>query len=232
MKHLGIFGGTFNPIHFGHLRVAVDVLEKFELDTIIFIPSAQPPHKSYSNIANAFDRLKMTQLAIHSYPLFECSNIETKRQGVSYTIETIQEMRILHPGNVQFYYLIGIDAFFAIHTWKSFEKLFDIIPFIVMSRPEISNHSMLANNTNLIDYIQQTISREYQHSEQNKRMIHPSKQPVYYCQVTALDISSSKIRTYLKKGQSIQYLLPDYVHKYIIENKIYQTRTSYDQKRS
>jgi len=227
--HLGIFGGTFNPIHLGHLRVAVDVLESFYLDKIIFIPSAQPPHKSYSNIANALDRLNMTKLAINSYPLFECSNIETQRKGLSYTIDTIHELKDLYSHNVQFYYLIGRDAFLAIHTWKSFERLFDEIPFIVMSRPEIS-HDMVMPHNHFIEYIQQTISKEYMYSKQHKCMIHPKKQRIYYTRVTALEISSSQIRAKLKKGQSIQYLLPDVVNDYIFENKLFQTRICYDQK--
>jgi len=231
MKHLGIFGGTFNPIHLGHLRVAVEVLEKFQLDRIIFIPSAQPPHKPHYNIANALDRLNMTQLAIDSNPLFECSSIEIKRKGLSYTIDTIHELSNLYSHNVQFYYLIGMDAFLAIHSWKSFEMLFDQIPFIVMSRPEI-NSDPFKMNQHFIEYIQQTISKDYIHSQQSKCMVHPKKQRIYYCQVTALDISSSQIRTYLKKGQSIQYLLPDLVYEFIFNKKLYQTRTCYDQKRS
>ena len=231
MKHFGIFGGTFNPIHFGHLRVAVEVLERFKLDKIIFIPSAQPPHKPLSNIAKALDRLNMTQLAIQSNPFFECSNIETQRQGLSYTIETIHELHNIYSDNVRLYYLIGRDAFFAIHTWKTFELLFDEIPFIVMSRPEIT-HDGAMNNNYFSEYIQQTISQDYVHSQQYKCMIHPKKQRIYYCQVTALYISSSQIRTNLTNGQSIQYLLPNDVHDYILDKKLYQTRICYDQKRS
>jgi nicotinate-nucleotide adenylyltransferase len=231
MKHLGIFGGTFNPIHYGHLRVAVEVLDQFNLDKILFIPSAQPPHKSLSDIADAFDRLKMTQLAILSYPLFECSNIETKRQGFSYTIDTIHELLNRYPHDFQFYYLIGKDAFFAIHTWKSFEKLFEIIPFIVMSRPVLWHDSKIINDQ-FIEYIQQTISKDYVHLTQEKCMIHPNKKRIYYCQVTALDISSSQIRKSLKNKRPIHYLLPDTVLDYIHDNKLYETRNCYDQKRS
>jgi nicotinate-nucleotide adenylyltransferase len=226
---LGIFGGTFNPIHLGHLRVAVEVLENFHLDKIIFIPCAQPPHKSYSNIAKTLDRLNMTKLAIHSYPLFECSNIETQRKGISYTIDTVHELKDVYSHNVQFYYLIGRDAFLAIHTWKSFEMLFDEIPFIVMSRPEISD-DMEMNHNNYIKYIQQTISKQYTYSNQHQCMIHPKKQRIYYHKVTGLEISSSQIRANLKKGQSIRYLLPDVVNDYIYKNKLYQTRICYDQK--
>jgi nicotinate-nucleotide adenylyltransferase len=229
MKHWGIFGGTFNPVHYGHLRVAVEVLEKFRLEKIVFIPSAQPPHKSYSNIANAEDRLNMTQLAIRSCPLFECSNIETQRQGLSYTIDTIYELIKRYSNDVQFYYLIGRDAFFAIHTWKSFEMLFERIPFIVMSRPEISNDYDTSDDR-FIQYIQQTISQKYVHFKQDKYMTHPYKKQIYYCQVTALDISSSQIRTSLQNGHSTKYLLPDTVLDYIHDNNIYETRNSNDQR--
>jgi nicotinate-nucleotide adenylyltransferase len=228
MNHLGIFGGTFNPIHFGHLRVAVEILEDFQLEKVIFIPSAQPPHKPQSNIASALDRLYMTQQAIQSYPLFECSTIEVQRQGISYTIDTIHELRKLYPQDVQFYYLIGRDAFFAIHTWKSFERLFEELPFIVMSRPEISHNYLESNN--FIQYIQQTISKDYRYSQQDTCMIHPQKKTIYSSLVTALDISSSKIRTFLTKGKSVKYLLPDVVYEYIIDKNLYQSRNYYDQK--
>jgi len=223
MKHLGIFGGTFNPIHFGHLRVAVEVLERFHLDKIIFIPSAQPPHKPHTNIVSELDRLNMTQLAIHSFPLFECSIIETKRHGLSYTIDTIKELNNNYSHDTQFYYLIGRDAFFAIHTWKSFEMLFHHVPFIVMSRPEKDQNSSMTN-THLMNYIQQTISQDYIYSQQNNCMIHPKKQRIYFCQVTALDISSSQIRAIRSKGLSIQYLLPDVVYDYILDKELYQTK--------
>jgi len=228
MKHLGIFGGTFNPIHFGHLRVAVEVLECFQLDKVIFIPSAQPPHKPHSNIANALDRLNMIQQAIVSYPFFACSDIEIQREGISYTIDTIHDLRKLYPQNVQFYYIIGSDAFFAIHTWKSFKLLFDEIPFIVMSRPEISQNYSVGND--FIEYIQQIISKDYVYSQKEQCMIHPKNQRIYSSLVTALDISSSQIRSHLTKGKSVKYLLPDVVYDYLIDKKLYQTRNCYDQK--
>jgi len=227
MKRLGIFGGTFNPIHLGHLRVAVEILEFFDLDRIEFIPSAQPPHKFQSNIVPASHRLCMTQLAIRSFPFFHCSDIEVQRQGLSYTIDTIREIRLLYPNDVQFYYLIGLDAFLAIHTWKSYEMLFNEIPFIVMSRPDKDEY--VKNCDHLIAYIQKTISKDYFYVDQKKCIQHSQKQSIYYCQVTALDISASQIRALIENGQAIDYLMPESVADYIHDKKLYQTRNMYDQ---
>jgi nicotinate-nucleotide adenylyltransferase len=225
MERLGIFGGTFNPIHFGHLRVAVEVRELFSLDSILFIPSAQPPHKNLSNIANPKDRHYMTQLAIQSYPFFQLSSIELEREGLSYTIDTIKSLQQQYTPNIQFFYMIGIDAFLAIHTWKNFQNLFNEIPFIVMSRPVNEDNNIacmsIANNS-LIDYIHTTISKDYAHNNENKCFNHPNKQPLYYCQVTSLDISASKIRRLVKMNQSIHFLLPDNVIHYMTHKQLYK----------
>ncbi|KPA09921.1 putative nicotinate-nucleotide adenylyltransferase [Candidatus Magnetomorum sp. HK-1] len=224
MKRLGIFGGTFNPIHYGHLRVAVEIQELFSLDRVIFIPSAQPPHKDFSHIAHALDRLKMTEIAVNPYPLFQTSDIEIQRKGLSYTIDTIQGLRNVYPEIEQFYYLIGWDAFLAIHTWKQYHKLFDEIPFIVMSRPvegSQKNFTSMIQDT-LVHYIQQNISKEYCHDKQQLCIKHPKKKCIYYCQVTSLDISASYIRYLIEKNRSIRFLLPEAVENYINNNKIYR----------
>ncbi|MBF0451399.1 MAG: nicotinate-nucleotide adenylyltransferase [Candidatus Magnetomorum sp.] len=224
-ERLGIFGGTFNPVHFGHLRVAVEVRELFSLDAVIFIPSAQPPHKDQTGIAHASHRLHMTQLAIRSYPFFQVSTIEIQRKGLSYTIDTLKELKKVHPETVQFFYLIGLDAFLSIHTWKHYQKMFDEIPFIVMSRPVSgANKKMslsMVTNT-LVAYIQQTISEKYVHDNQRGCIRHPNKQTIYYCQVTSLDISASQIRRLIENNQSVHFLLPDDVASYITRHKIYK----------
>jgi len=222
-ERLGIFGGTFNPIHFGHLRAAVEVMENFSLDRIVFVPSAQPPHKNYTNIASAADRYEMTQLAIRSYSRFECSNIEIQRKGLSYTIDTIKEFQSSYSSNVQLFYLIGWDAFMAIHTWKSFERLFSEIPFIVMSRPD-ENHSMpysIMVLRKLVPYVQLAVSQGYCLLEADCRLVHKEKQTIYYSEVTALDISATQIRALIHQQKSTHFLLPDPVESYIRDRRIY-----------
>jgi len=229
MKRLGIFGGTFNPIHFGHLRVAVEVRELFFLDAVLFIPSAQPPHKEQSDIAPANDRRHMTQLAIQSYPFFHLSTIEIDRKGLSYTIDTIKKLQQLYTeDNIQLFYMIGLDAFLAIHTWKYFQKLFDEIPFIVMSRPvsgEQSNSMNVLTNT-LYEYVQKTISNDYSLDNACHCISHMRKQSIHCCQVTSLDISASQIRRLLIKNQSIHFLLPDDVIDYINHKQLYRGKQS------
>jgi len=224
MKRLGIFGGTFNPIHFGHLRVAIEVQELFLLDQIFFIPSAQPPHKSSFHIANAIDRLKMIELAINTNSLFQASDIEINRKGLSYTIDTLKDFRNEYKEAEHIFYLIGWDAFLAIHTWKQYLKLFDEMPFIVMSRPidgKKEDFSTLIQNT-LVHYVQQKISKEYQLDKQNSCIKHQKKKSIYYCQVTSLDISASNIRFLIENSKSTRFLLPKSVEDYIHKNKIYR----------
>jgi nicotinate-nucleotide adenylyltransferase len=132
---LGLFGGTFNPIHIGHLRAAVEVREAFNLDKLLLIPSASPPHKNAGDIASAEDRLEMVRLAVKGTPYLEASDVELARSGLSYTIETLRYFQgHFGPGST-IHFIVGVDAFSEITTWKSYKQLFATAHFIVMTRP-------------------------------------------------------------------------------------------------
>ena len=135
-KKIGIFGGTFNPIHVGHLRAAVEIQEGFGLDAVYLIPSASPPHKGRANLAPAADRMAMVQKAIEGHRGLRASDIELKRKGPSFTIDTVCSFRKHLPEDAWLYLVMGLDAFLEIETWKSYQDLLHIIPLIVINRPD------------------------------------------------------------------------------------------------
>jgi nicotinate-nucleotide adenylyltransferase len=131
---IGILGGTFNPIHLGHLILAEEVREKLSLDKVIFVPTFLPPHKENSEIASAFHRLAMVKLAIKSNPNFSVSDIEIKRQGRSYTIDTVKEFKKNYPDD-ELYFITGSDLLKYLDEWKDLKQVTKAVRFIVATRP-------------------------------------------------------------------------------------------------
>ncbi|MBU4209797.1 MAG: nicotinate (nicotinamide) nucleotide adenylyltransferase, partial [Proteobacteria bacterium] len=139
MEHIGLFGGTFNPIHVGHLRAIQDVQNRFALDKCYLIPAALPPHKEPGDVVDAKYRLEMIRLAVSEYSdrlnSVIISDVELKRSGPSYTVDTVNHFKSILPYNSRLYFILGIDAFLEIDTWKSYSDLFYLTAFIVMARP-------------------------------------------------------------------------------------------------
>ena len=136
-EKIGLFGGTFNPIHLGHLKAAEITQEKFQLDRILFIPSYIPPHKESIDIAPPHHRLKMVELACSSYPRFFPSPVEIEDRGTSYSIITVKKIEEMSP-NAKIFFILGVDSFLEIETWKEYEALLNRCFFIVISRPGYS----------------------------------------------------------------------------------------------
>lgn len=218
---IGLLGGTFNPVHLGHLRAAQEVKEAFDLDQIVLIPSAVPPHKNSEGVADAADRIEMLHLAIENQPDFVISDVEFKRQGPSYTIDTIRYFRSRLPETTEFYFILGEDAFLELETWKSYVELLKLVPFIVMARPGKWGENHSKRWAILEAYLKSRISKEYKISAPNSCFVHPTMQPVYIIASTALDISSTQIRALVKNGKSIKYLVPDKVEEYIKSKGLY-----------
>lgn len=222
---IGLFGGTFNPIHNGHLQVAKEVKDGFPLDKIIFFPSAIPPHKKSDKIISASDRMEMLRIALSNTSglteMFEISDIEVKRSGPSYTIDTVNEYRLKMAEDNKLYLLMGIDAFFEIHTWKSYLDLFDLISFIVMPRP---NDDINQNSDPLKDlhaFIKSNISDDYHYSSLDKKYTHPASMPIHIYEVTPIPISATMIRKYVKDNISIQSMVTPGVEEYIKSKGLY-----------
>ena len=221
LKGIGLFGGTFNPLHVGHLKVAKEVKAAFHLEKIYFIPSAIPPHKGTEGLADANDRFSMIEAAISSVSGFVVSDVEIRRQGPSYSIDTVRYFKGKLPKAAPCYLIVGMDAFLEIDTWRSFQKFFELIPFIVMTRPAENAKQTQAPSVELERYIHSHVDKGYEFVRTPSCFVHPSKQPVYLYHVTPVDISSTKIRDRVRRGASIKHMVPDVVENYIHNKGLY-----------
>jgi nicotinate-nucleotide adenylyltransferase len=214
---LGILGGTFNPIHYGHLAAAEEVRDRLKLDRVLFIPSSLPPHKQEEDMPSAVQRLEMVRLAISGNNHFRVSDIEVKRGGKSYTIDTIEALLPQHPG-AELYFITGLDSFLDIQTWKDWERLLTLCSFVVLSRPGYSFVD-LAGIVFMKESARDLAVLDRQEAAQVA--VKSGEIKVYLERISLYDISSTDIRTRVRQAQTIKYHLPESVEHYIIENKLY-----------
>ena len=217
----GLFGGTFNPVHIGHLRSALEVREGFDLQEVFLIPAALPPHKTSAEVVDADDRLRILTLALEDTPGLSVSDVELKRSGPSYTIDTVRHFINALPDKSQLYLIMGLDTFLEIDSWKSYEQVLIQIPIIVMDRPGAGGNSSRHGWQVLDEYLKSTLSNGYRFSQQQSCYLAQDRQPVYTFGITALDISSTMIRGLLKKGRSIGYLVPRRAAEFINSRGLY-----------
>ncbi|MBI5182985.1 MAG: nicotinate-nucleotide adenylyltransferase [Nitrospinae bacterium] len=224
---IGIIGGTFNPIHYGHLNFAVEITEIFRLEKVIFIPTFISPHKDVKDVIEPHHRLKMTELAVESNPRFSVSPIEIERKGFSYSIETINELKRIFDKEIELFFIMGIDAFLEVHTWKDVKRLFQSCNFIVSTRPSYrrDNFSDVILNFLREKYkdIQFELLRDDEISGTPKITISISNYAIFAVKTTSLNISSTEIRKRISEGRTVKYLLPEKVENYIMDNKLYHT---------
>lgn len=219
---IGLFGGTFNPIHRGHLWAASEVKKGFNLDQIFLIPAALPPHKTPGLVAKADDRLEMINLAISDLCGLTVSDVELKRPGPSYTIDTIRHFKHTLAKDARIYLIMGLDAFLEIHTWKSHQALLEQIAFIVMARPGEDYRDAQQGWRILENYLKTTLSADYQFGAAHACYTSEGKQPIHICDIEALDISSTKIREKVKKKQTIENFVTPEVTDYIRLKGLYK----------
>jgi nicotinate-nucleotide adenylyltransferase len=206
MKSIGLFGGTFNPIHYGHLAIAEQVRTQHNLDKIIFVPTNLPPHKDVPDLADAKTRSVMTYLATVSNPCFDVSTYEADRVGKSYTIDTVKYFRQLYRSQVELYFIVGADMLAEISTWKNIEELLKICRFIAVSRPGYDIHKIFNQ--------QFLVSENYSVSSEMLENIIVEDMPM-------LDISATIIRRRVKEWKSIKYLVPEPVEQFIHNQHLY-----------
>ncbi|MCX8043041.1 MAG: nicotinate-nucleotide adenylyltransferase [Desulfobacterota bacterium] len=210
---LGIFGGTFNPIHLGHLRAAEEIRQLCGLSRVVFVPAYLPPHK-HAQVAPAPHRLAMVRCAVRGNPFFSVSDIELRRSGTSYSFETIQYFNSrLHPPD-ELFFIIGSDAFREIYTWKYYPDFFSACHFIVMDRP--------GESCCFDDLIPPDIRRAFKKNRIERLYEHRSGYRVFYRRVTLLDISSTAVRRAVQSDASIKYMVPDAVERYIYRHALYR----------
>jgi nicotinate-nucleotide adenylyltransferase len=219
--NIGLFGGTYNPVHIGHLRAALEVREGFELDEVIMIPAALPPHKIPGEVADAADRLHMLNQALEDTPGLRISDVELKRSGPSYTIDTVAHFKHSLPDQSRIYLIMGMDAFLEIDTWKSYDELLLQIPFIIINRPKSGNAAKDPGWKIMEKFLASKISRDYVFSESRRCYRARNKQPIYIFEVTRLDISSTRIRNLINQGRSIDYFVPPKVADFINSKGLY-----------
>jgi len=193
MKKIGIMGGTFDPIHNGHLLSAEEVRQKLGLDMIIFIPAGSPPLKNPKNTTDAVHRYNMCLLACLSNPFFSVSDIEVKREGPSYTVDTIRQLRKEYAHN-HLFFISGADASNNFESWREFDKIIEMCDIVVTTRPGYNPSGILKNREN---------------------------GNFHFLDISQMDISSTKIRHNLKLGKSVRYLMADSVIEYINKENLY-----------
>ena len=189
---MGILGGTFNPIHLGHLFIAQDALEQCRLERVLFVPTAMPPHKPLAGKISAAHRLRMLKLAIAGNERFAVDDLEIRRGGKSYSVETLTELQCRQPA-VDFYFIIGADSLAELHLWRNVEQLVKLCRFLVFARPGYTAKPA-AGLAGLRYKLFST---------------HPA------------EISSQEIRARVARGRSIRYLVPDSVRQYIERQHLY-----------
>lgn len=192
-------GGTFNPIHNGHLFLAEYAYEQIGLDTILFMPSKKPPHKASLEVASGEDRRNMTELAIFDNPHFELSAIELEREGVTFTADTLTELTLEHP-DTEYYFIIGADSLLQITEWKTPQIVFNLCTVVAAGRNHLPKNHM---------------------EQQVKRLHEEYGASIILLDMPTIEISSAEIRERIVNGKSIRYFVPSQVRSYIEEHSLY-----------
>jgi nicotinate-nucleotide adenylyltransferase len=223
---LGVMGGTFNPIHYGHLAAANEVCEAFALEKVLFVPAASPPHKDHTEIIEPRHRLLMTVLATISHPQFVVSAVEIDRSGASYSVETIAQLKQVYEGRATIYFILGVDAFVEIASWWQPDILLQNCHTIVTSRPGFHLHEAvslpLQRLMELYPKIKVEPSEEPRGLLPSIYRISGTPHRIFLQDISALNISSTHIRQRIKTGQSISFLLPESVEAYIQKYQLYR----------
>lgn len=202
IRTLGILGGTFDPVHYGHLTAAECARCEFALDKVIFMLSAQPPHKKLQKISSSEQRLDMLKKAVADNQAFEISTLEMEREGYSYTVDTIEYYLDTYPG-VNIYFILGIDALLLINTWKDVDRLAGLCQFIAISRPGF------------------VLNRGDDHFIDVPEVLWDN---LHILEMPGNLVSSSEIRNRVENGKTIRYLVPPAVEQYIGAKGLYRSK--------
>lgn len=199
MSRIGVFGGTFDPIHNGHIKLALCATESLNLKKVLFIPTNIPPHKIKKSTTSAYDRLYMCKLAIKNYDQFEVSSMEIDRKGISYTIDTLKIIKDMYMG-ASLYFIVGSDMFLSYKIFKDYKEIFKMCTLCVAARDNDSIEELIACKEFL-----------YDNYKCNSEILYMDK----------IEVSSTVIRENIKNNKSIHGLVPKEVEEYIIKNNLY-----------
>jgi nicotinate-nucleotide adenylyltransferase len=209
---IGLLGGSFNPIHLGHLRAAEEDREALGLDLIYFVPAGSPPHKALIDLAPAEHRLEMVRLATKGNRYFMVSDVEVKRGGSSFTVDTVRYFRAMMKSHPQLFLIMGSDQFRELDSWKEADELTRLCNILVHSRP--------ANTGDEEDSV--AVQKRFGYVKDGNHYVHPSGNTLNFVSTTFLPISASMIRRKLALGESIRYLVPNDVTDYIERHALYR----------
>jgi nicotinate-nucleotide adenylyltransferase len=202
-RRIGLLGGTFDPIHLGHLQIAQDALEARGLDEVCLIPCASPPHKQAERITTGEQRLAMIETAIADDPRLSVSLVELERGGTSYTVDTLRELQAGTPA-IEFFFVIGADTLFELYSWKEIDKLIEIVVFVVVARPGFDTRGLTAERLRLGQAQFEILANSIIVGHET-------------------DISSTEVRARVAEGLSAKYLVPDRVAAYIAGHGLYKS---------
>lgn len=218
---IALFGGTFNPVHYGHLRIAQEVIEDGSVDKIVFVPAYAPPHKPEAHVADAADRLAMLALAIKGNERFALSDIEIRRGEVSYTIDTLRQIKERPPedfkgyGEMSLSLIVGSDAFNDINSWCEYEEIFKLASIIVVTRPGFAVKKPG-------EVLPVELARKFWYDSGTQSYQNSYGNSLIYLSTTLIGISSSDIRERIRDGSSVRYMMPDDVLGYIKSKDLYR----------
>ena len=217
---IGIYGGAFNPIHYGHLRTAEEVFELLFLDKVLFMPSGKTPFDK-PGLEKAAYRYEMVRRAVKGNRHFEVSDMEIRSRGKSFTVDTIKKLRNMYRSS-ELYFILGIDTFLDLPGWKQPDMLIDLASLVVISRPGYTFSDL--SSSPYLEAVSKGTLKALDKGKMNQYSFQISKnQKAYLCNVTGLNISASRIRNLVASGKEMKYLLPDSVKSFIISNKLYKS---------
>lgn len=215
---IGILGGTFNPIHYGHLQSAEEVRDSLKLDEIRFVPSALPPHKPHDEVASAVDRLEMVRIALEDFPAYICDPLEVERGGSSYTLDTLKELMRKATDEDDMFFIIGADAFLELSTWYKPKEVLNAVNFAVTLRGTQKKSKYFEALQRVIEEIEPgyCIDNSLKQAEFAEK-----KRVIKFIPITEVDISATRIRQCIKESSTIQHFLPREVELFIIRRRLY-----------
>lgn len=199
-ESIGIMGGTFDPIHLGHLLAAEEARERYGLEEVIFVPAGYPPHKEKGELSHQEHRYLMTIIATINNPIFKVSRVELEAESYTYTVDTVAYFRNLLGPDKKIYFITGADAILDITTWEGYDRLLDMCHFIAVTRPGFS-----------LDHLEEKL----------KSLDYRLFSKILILSIPGMAISSTCIRRRVKKGKTIKYLTTSGVEQYILKNKLY-----------
>ena len=202
---IGILGGTFNPIHVGHLKIAQAAQKKLKLDQVLFVPAFRPPHRPLTALASAKHRLEIVKLALGNHPRFLPSTVEIQRRGKSYSVDTLKRLRQMYKKGTRFFFLIGSDSLHELYSWKKIATLSKLCEFAVLTRAGFQTKGVTPKMLRLPPAVFRRVTR-------------------HFLAIRPVKVSATQIRERARKGKPLRGLVPKKVAEYILKNKLYRKR--------